>query len=322
MNAPSSQPTGPRIAVGPRPADWAAEAIRSGGGQAVALDRADQAVTQDQEPAGLVWTDGTAMEGLRHALLTHPQISWVQLPMAGVELALEAGVIDRRRRWTSAKGAYAEPVAEHALALLLAGLRQLKVRAQARSWGEPAAVSLFDQTVTVVGGGGITAVLLRLLEPFRTRVTVVRQRAEPLAGAARTVGADQLPAALAGARAVVLTLALTPQTRGLIGRAELEAMEPDAWLVNVARGGLVDTGALLRALRTGQIAGAALDVTDPEPLPAGHPLWDLPNCLITPHTADTEEIIQPLLARRITENVRRLAAGHELVGQVDPDLGY
>jgi len=167
-------------------------------------------------------------------------------------------------------------------------------------------------------------VLLRLLEPFRAQVTVVRRHAdaEPLAGAARTVGPDRLSEALARARAVVLTPALTPQTRGMIGRAELAAMEPDGWLVNVARGGLVDTVALVEALRAGQIGGAALDVTDPEPLPDGHPLWDLPNCLITPHTADTEEMTRPLLADRIAANVRRLASGQELVGLLDPDLGY
>jgi len=310
MSIPGSRP---RIAVGPRPAEWAAEAIRRGGGQPVALDR---------EPDGLVWTDGAALDQLRGALAAQPRISWVQLPQAGIERVVDAGLIDHQRRWTSAKGAFAEPVAEHALMLLLAGLRQLKVRARARSWGEPAGESLFGQPVTIVGGGGIAQVLLRLLEPFRAQVTVVRRQAEPLPGAARTIGADRLAEALPGARAVVLTLALTPQTRGLIGRAELAAMERDGWLVNVARGGLVDTGALVDALLAGQIGGAALDVTDPEPLPPGHPLWDLPNCLITPHTADTEEMIRPLLADRIADNVRRLAAGQELVGQVDPDLGY
>jgi len=246
----------------------------------------------------------------------------VQLPMAGVELMAEAGVLDRRRQWTSAKGAYAEPVAEHALALLLAGLRYLPERARAHSWGKPAALSLFDQPLTIVGGGGIATVLLRLLEPFRARVTVVRQRAEPLAGAVRTLSTPRLHEALAGARAVVLTLALTPQSRGLIGRKELQAMDQRAWLVNVARGALVDTEALVEALRSRQIGGAALDVTDPEPLPAGHPLWDLPNCLITPHTADTEQMTQPLLAGRIAENVRRLATGRELAGRVDLDHGY
>lgn len=313
MSARHAGGTGPRIAVGPGPADWAAEAIRRGGGEVVTLDR---------NPVGLVWTGGAATQSLREVLTAHPGISWVQLPQAGVEEVAEAGVIDRQRQWTSAKGAYAEPVAEHALALLLAGLRQLPRRARARSWGEPAGISLFDQPVTVIGGGGIATALLRLLEPFRVQVTVVRQRPEPVAGATRTVGDDRLREALAGARAVVLVLALTPRTRKLISHAELAAMERDAWLVNVARGPVVDTGALLDALRSGQIGGAALDVTDPEPLPAGHPLWDLPNCLITPHTADTEEMTRPLLADRIAENVRRLAAGQELVGQVDPDLGY
>ena len=303
----------PRIAVGPGPARWADEAISRGGGQVVALD---------QDPEGLVWTDGGAMDALRAALATRPEITWVQLPQAGVERAFQAGVVDPRRRWTSAKGAYAEPVAEHALALILAGLRLLKIRARARTWGRPAGESLFGQPVTVVGAGGIDTVLMRLLEPFGTPVTVVRRQPEPVPGAARTFTTEQLTQALPGARAVVVTVALTPRTRGLIGQAELAAMAPDAWLVNVARGGVIDTGALTAALEKGQIGGAALDVTDPEPLPAGHPLWDLDNCLITPHTADTEEMTQPLLAGRIAENVGRLAAGTELIGLLDPGQGY
>jgi phosphoglycerate dehydrogenase-like enzyme len=302
-----------RVAVAPGEAAWAADAIRRGGGEPVGLD---------EEPSGLVWTDAGAVAELRGTLRAHPGISWVQLPMAGVERVAEAGVLDHRRQWTSAKGAYAEPVAEHALALLLAGLRFLPERARARTWGQPAAQTLFDQPVTIVGGGGITLALLRLLEPFRARVTVVRRSMEPVPGAARTVSVSRLHEALADARAVVLTLALTPQTRGIIGPKELDVMDRQAWLVNVARGGLVDTASLVGALRSDQIGGAALDVTEPEPLPAGHPLWDLPNCLITPHTADTEEMTEPLLAARIAENVRRLAAGQELAGLVDPDLGY
>jgi phosphoglycerate dehydrogenase-like enzyme len=312
MSALRTPTAPPRIAVGPEPTDWAAEAIRRGGGEVVALDR---------NPVGLVWTDAR-IEDLREVLTAHPGLVWVQLPQAGVETVVEAGIIDRQRQWTSAKGAYAKPVAEHALALLLAGLRRLPERARARSWGEPAGTSLYGQPVTIIGGGGIATVLLRLLEPFRAQVTVVRRHTEPVAGAVQTLGDDRLHEALAGARGVMLVLALTPRTWKLIGRAELAAMERDAWLVNVARGQVIDTGALVEALRSGQIGGAALDVTDPEPLPVGHPLWDLPNCLITPHTADTEEMTRPLLAQRIAENVRRLTAGQELVGRVDPELGY
>lgn len=301
------------VAVAPAEPAWAVDAIRRGGGTPVRLD---------QNPLGLIWTGRRPVEELRDVLAAHPEISWVQLPMAGIERIAEAGLLDHRRRWTSAKGAYAEPVAEHALALLLAGLRYLPERARAHSWGKPAALSLFDQPVTIVGGGGIATALVSLLQPFRAPVTIVRQRPEPVPGATRTVGPERLHEVLAGARAVVLALALTPRNRGMIGRKELELMDGQAWLVNVARGGLVDTDALVDALRSRAIGGAALDVTDPEPLPDGHPLWDLPNCLITPHTADTEEITEPLLAGRIAENIRRLANEQELTGRVDPDLGY
>ena len=127
---------------------------------------------------------------------------------------------------------------------------------------------------------------------------------------------------LPGALVVYLALALTPETTGIIGAAELDLMDEPAWLVNVARGPHIDTDALVAALNSGSIAGAALDVTDPEPLPDGHPLWDLPNCIITPHTADTIEMVMPLLAERIRTNVIRFAAGEPLVGVVDPDAGY
>ncbi|HTP14428.1 MAG TPA: NAD(P)-dependent oxidoreductase, partial [Streptosporangiaceae bacterium] len=99
-------------------------------------------------------------------------------------------------------------------------------------------------------------------------------------------------------------------------------MQPGSWLVNVARGRHVDTGALVAALRAGAIGGAALDVTDPEPLPAGHPLWDLDRCIITPHTADTPQMAARLLSRRIQDNVARFAAGEPLIGLVDPTAGY
>ncbi len=308
-------PNVPRIAFAADAEPWVAGAIAAGGGQPVGID---------DEPEGLVWMDMASdrLAELRRLIDAHPGIRWVQLPVAGIEAAFEAGVVDGRRRWTSAKGAYAEPVAEHALALVLAGLRHLTERARASSWGEPKGTTLFDQPVTIVGGGGITEALLRLLAPFRVEATVVRQHPVPLSGARSTVAADALVDSLRSATAVVLALALTPRSRGLIGRQELAAMRRDAWLVNVGRGALVDTPALVEALRDRRIGGAALDVTDPEPLPPDHPLWQLDNCLVTPHTADTPEMVRPLLAARIAENVRRFGAGEDLVGLVDPAAGY
>jgi phosphoglycerate dehydrogenase-like enzyme len=141
-------------------------------------------------------------------------------------------------------------------------------------------------------------------------------------GAARTVALDRLDEVLAGALVVILALALTPETERVIGAPQLARMRPDAWLVNVARGRHVDTDALVSALTENRIGGAALDVTDPEPLPDGHPLWQLPNCLITPHSANPWQTAQPLLSRRITDNVRRWIAGEPLLGLVDLTAGY
>jgi phosphoglycerate dehydrogenase-like enzyme len=305
--------TAPRVAVGPDLSDFAEKAIRDGGGEPVAIDASADA---------LVWLNPSDLDGLRAALAAASSARWVQLPFAGVERLATAGIFDSGRVWTSAKGAYAEPVAEHALALALAGLRQFYRRIPARSWGEPAGISLYDQPVTILGGGGIAVSLLELLAPMRVTATVVRNRPDPLPGAARILGQADLHEALTDAQVVFLALALTPSTEHIIGRAELAAMRPDSWLVNVARGRCVDTGALVAALTEGTIGGAALDVTDPEPLPDGHPLWDLERCIITPHTADTQEMIEPLLARRIRENVARFADGEPLIGRVDPTLGY
>jgi phosphoglycerate dehydrogenase-like enzyme len=301
----------PRVAVGPKPDPSAATAIVAGGGELVDLGAGAEA---------LVWLDAFDPGTLAAELAASPGIRWVQLPYAGIEHF--AGLLGDGRLWTSAKGAYAEPVAEHAVALALAGLRHLPSRITARTWGEPAGATLLDAEVTILGGGGIASALLTLLAPFRCRATVVRRNPEPVRGAARTLPADRLHDALPGARVVFLTLALTPETTGIIGADELALMEATAWLVNVARGRHVVTADLVRALEEGVIAGAALDVTDPEPLPDGHPLWELPNAIITPHTADWPEIVDELLGRRITVNVRRFASGEPLEGMVDPEAGY
>jgi len=305
--------TTPRIAIGPVPRESAVRAVRDGGGEPAGVDSAADA---------LVWLNPADIDGLGKALAAAPAARWVQLPYAGVERVAAAGLLDSVRTWTCAKGAYAEPVAEHALMLALAGLRGLRQRITARSWGKAAGESLYDQPVTILGGGGIATSLLELLAPLRAAVTVVRRQPGELPGAVRTLQTGQLHEALAQARVVFVALALTPSTEHIIGPAELTAMRPDAWLVNVARGRHVDTGALVTALRERTIGGAALDVTDPEPLPDGHPLWDLENCVITPHTADTEEMVERMLARRIQENVAAFAAHEPLIGVVDPAAGY
>jgi phosphoglycerate dehydrogenase-like enzyme len=306
--------TGPRCAVLPadgRPfARALEEAVREGGGVPCGIEDAD----------AVVWTDARDAGELRALLDAHPRVRWVQLPWAGIEPFVD--VLDEDRRWTCGKGVYAEPVAEHALALALAGLRGVAGYARRTSWSRPVGRNLLGGRVTILGGGEITRCLVRLLRPFGAHLTVVRRHPQPLDGVAEVVGQDQLLTALRGSDLVVLALALTPETDRIVDAEALAALPDHAWLVNVARGRHVDTDALVEALRAGTIGGAALDVTDPEPLPDGHPLWSLPNAVVTPHVGNTPEMGRVLLAARVRENVQRFAAGRELLGPVHVELGY
>ena len=181
-------------------------------------------------------------------------------------------------------------------------------------------LSLFGLAVLIIGSGGIAREFARMVEPFEVELLVCQRTATPFAS--RSFTPDELHSHLPDAVVVLLAAPLTSDTRGLMNAAAFSAMKSSAVLVNVARGGLVVTDNLVTALRHETIAGAALDVTDPEPLPAGHPLWSHPAALITPHSADTPEMIVPLLADRIVENVRRFAAGEPLVGVIDVITGY
>ena len=304
---PGTQGRERAIAIGPDPVvPWVREAVEAGGATVVPVDQAE----------GLVWNDPFDVAKLQRTLEQGPRIRWVQLPWAGVEDYARAGVFSNGMVWTSGKGVYAEPVAEHALMLALTLMRDIPTRVTATTWGEQSGRSLYDASVTILGGGGIATSLLQLLEPFRTTTTVIRR-----SGPTTLADLDQ---ALNRADVVVLALSLTPETEHVIDARRLQQMQPHAVLVNVARGRHVVTDDLTEALIDNTIHGAGLDVTDPEPLPASHPLWTAPNCIITPHTADTADLIRPLLSRRIRENVERFAADldQDLIGPVDPDLGY
>jgi phosphoglycerate dehydrogenase-like enzyme len=291
-------------------------AVRSAGGTVAPLDDATR---------GVVWTATSGADELGTLLDAHPGVGWMQLPWAGVDAfapLLRRFAADGRT-WTSAKGAYAQPVAEHALMLALAVLREVPHRVRARRWEvDERGRTLYGAEVVVVGAGGIATELLRLLAPFDVRATVVRRRDEPVPGAARTLTSAGLPEALERAEVAFVAAALTDASRGLIGTPEFERMPRGAVLVNVARGALVDSDALVAALESGRLGGAGLDVTDPEPLPAGHPLWSARNCLITPHVADTEEMVVPLFAERVARNVRAFLDGVPLEGRIDLAAGY
>lgn len=301
----------PQIAVSPDGSPkWVGDAVRAGGGTLVA----------PADASGLIWSDPYDPAGLERALGQAPSISWVQLPFAGCENFMH--LVGADRIWTSGKGVYSEPVAELVMGFLLGGLRHIVGYSRTNHWSGEHGRSLHDGRITILGGGGIATVLLRLLRPFNCHVTVVRNHVQAMPGADVVVGSDRLVDTLPGADAVVIALALTPASIGVIGRSELELMESHAWLINVGRGRHVITDDLVWALRNNVIGGAALDVTEPEPLPDDHPLWTLPNCVITPHVGNTAEMVPPLLSERITDNVSRFAAGEQLIGLLSRERGY
>lgn len=277
------------------------------------------------ETKGLVWLSYKKSSDLAEVLAQNPQLTWVQLPWAGVDAF--ADILKQyslpTRVFTSAKGAYAQPVAEHAVAMSLALLRLFPRRIRANSWdAEPKGVSLFGKNVTIIGAGGIAREIIRLLVPFNTRITVVRRSAGSVPGAFRTVTTDRLDNILPDSDVVIVAAASTSETRHLFGPSQFALMKNTAVFVNIARGALVDSSALEQALNSGQIMGAAIDVTEPEPLPDGHPLWTAQNILITPHMADTPEMTGPLLVERIRTNVAAFVTGSTFTGVVDTEAGY
>ena len=203
----------PRIALAPEGAPgWLADAVVAGGGHVVPVHEAE----------ALVWAAPRDPEALRHTLDRAPQLAWVQLPFAGIEQFVD--LVDDDRQWTCGKGVYADPVAEMALTLTLAGMRQFGTYARATEWGRPSGRNLLGANVTILGGGGITESLLRLLTPFDCHITVVRNRVADMDGADEVVEADRYVDAIASADVVILALALTPDTEGMISRSELEVL--------------------------------------------------------------------------------------------------
>lgn len=270
---------------------------------------------------GLIWTDYSSPAALGELIDRNPQLEWVQLPFAGVDAF--ARQLDKKVLFTSAKGAYREPVAEHALMLALALGRKLPVRIKASSWGKREAFSFYDSKVLLIGAGGISEELTKLLAPFRAEITVVRNNADlPFTGAKKVAGLDKLDSLIPEADLVIVTCALTDQTRGLINYKRLSLFKPTAYLVNVARGPIVVSDDLIRALDDGLLAGSGLDVTDPEPLPDGHAFFGRDDLILTPHTADTKEIVTRLFATRIEQNVKAFLGHGAWVGEVSPSLGY
>jgi phosphoglycerate dehydrogenase-like enzyme len=285
-----------------------------------AIDRAGGTFAEAEEANIVVWIGPPSHELIRDVV--HPGIRWVQLWSAGPDWWFEHGIVDSKRIWTRVEDVYAADVAEHALAFILAAARCLPQAARWRRWHDGAGDRLAGRTVGIVGAGAIGRETIERLRPFGVQTIALTRTGRPVPGADRSLGRDGLDELLRESDYVVLAAPLTPETQGLIGARELELIGPRGWLVNVARGRLVVTDELVAALENGGIRGACLDVTDPEPLPDDHLLWQFDNVLITPHTANPPGTFYEPLAGLVEENVRRFREERDLIGAIDPDRGY
>jgi phosphoglycerate dehydrogenase-like enzyme len=267
-----------------------------------------------------------------------PRLAWVHSASAGVERVLTPTSRERGLVVTNARGVFSEPIAEYVLMMILAVSRrlpQLLELQRERTWQPLEGVELRDVTVGIVGLGSIGHAVAALATAFGCRVVATRRRGPEAVppdlaregvpggpGLERLTGPEGLPELLAESDFIVLAAPLTPETEGMIDEAALASVKPGAWLVNVARGRLVDERALLRALREGPLGGAVLDTFRDEPLPPGSPFYDLPNVIITPHTSWSSGRVLDRSVELFCDNLRRYAAGEPLLNVVDPGAGY
>ena len=308
-----ANPVSVNVHVGPEGNEWAA-AVRD------AVTSTGAFLAPPEQASAIVWL---SKDGLDHIL--HDGIGWVQLRSAGIEGWIDRGDLDDLRIWTAARGIYAETVAEHTLALMLAGLKLVPQYARATTWDHAAKEKgrlLRGSTVVVVGAGGIGQEVIRYLQPFGAHIVAITRSGRQVEGADECLAAGELGEVWPRADIVVLAAPSTAETHHLIGAPELDALPDHAIVVNIARGSLMDTDALVDALASGSIGAAALDVTDPEPLPDGHPLWTEPRALITPHAANPAPEQLPRLCALVVDNLYRFNEGRSLRGRVDVDAGY
>lgn len=259
------------------------------------------------------------------ALEAAGRLRWIQLTAAGVEHLVAARDRLRHLVVTNARGIHGDLMADYAagvLVLLHWGFPRLFRHQQARRWVPQATAPLAGMTLGLVGLGAIGQAIARRAAAFGLEVLGVRRGSGPVPGVSQVFGPGDLRAVLPRCDFVVLAVPETAETRGMMGEAELRRMKPGAYLVNLARGAVVDEAALLRALRERWIAGAALDVFAQEPLPPDHPLWTLDNVVVTPHIAGEPADYLERLTALFVDNYRRFAAGESLRNVVDLDRGY
>lgn len=258
-----------------------------------------------------------------------PDLRWYHTPGAGVDGVLFPELVESDLLMTNNSGVHAPHMAEYLLGTMLSFVRGLPflMRAQMRhEWGDRREFTIYElgrQTLAVIGLGDIGQALAWRAKAIGMQVIGSRRHVgDPPRGVDRIYPPEALHELLAEADHVAITLPLTDETRGLFGAAEFAIMKPTAFIYNIGRGPIIDSDALIAALRGGEIAGAALDVTDPEPLPADSPLWDMPNVMITAHTSGGGPFYWERGIELLVSNIGRYINDEPMLNVVDKRAGY
>jgi phosphoglycerate dehydrogenase-like enzyme len=262
-----------------------------------------------------------------------PRLRWVQITAAGVEEMVDSELARSGVTITTASGIHAVPIGEYVMGVMLSFAKGLPaaMRAQAeRTWRPYLAEELYGKTVGILGLGAIGGYVAKLAKADGMRVLAIRRSARRRAASQKAGITDvdellppsDLTYLLSQADYLVIAVPLTPESRGLIGERELRTMRPTARLINISRGAVIDEAALVRALKEGWIAGAALDVFEQEPLPRDSELWGMDNVILTPHISGGTPVYMERAVALFCVNLRRYLAGEPLRNAVDLQRGY
>ncbi|MFN9407104.1 MAG: D-2-hydroxyacid dehydrogenase [Dolichospermum sp.] len=263
---------------------------------------------------------------LHRVLDAAPLLRWHHAPNAGVNHILTPKYLERDLILTNGAGVHGIPIAEFVITYLLAYTKRLPILYQLHAehnWqrGLPN-IELFGKTLLIIGAGGIGQEIAVRAKAFGMRIFGSSRQSQPLPNFDKVVGANEWKQLLSESEFVVIAAPLTPETKGLIDLETLRLFRPDSYLINIARGAIVEESALTKALQEGWIAGAALDTVFTEPLPAESPLWTLPNVFITPHCSGNSPRVKERTIALFLENFTRYRQGQQLRNVVDKTAGY
>lgn len=256
-----------------------------------------------------------------------PALRWLHIPRAGVDGSLIPEIVERDIIVTNSAGVHAIPISEFVMLFALSHVKQaarLHQLQAAHQWREQDMQlrELAGTTMLIIGLGQIGQAIAERASAFGMRVWGSRRNPHPMPSVERVVGEGEWRSLLPEADVVVIAAPLTPLTRGMFGRAELALMKPDAYLINIARGEIVDEAALIAALRDCRIAGAGLDVFAQEPLPPDSPFWELPNVFVTPHISWSSPHIRARTLDIFAQNLRAFVHNEPMINVVDKQAGY